>query len=451
MFYGFFDTRNSKDFVLRSEPFLKAARCERALKYREQRALNLHHDYDGSDYGQLNAALVDGTTCLVRSEFLISQARLGGGCRFTQRCATPSEAFYHGPIYEKTKILAYSYQWYSAEEPDNDGVQLQDLAVFLEFLNEKEDGLIWLVYVDIMSTFGGASRSSSLFFVHPLCYTLLNRRTPPQRWAPKASSSRKHDVIPWTTTAPQTPIADIAHEKLASPTSRNLISQTPGWGVASGKVSFLDNGWTYFQCAISNMKKGAEMVLDLGRALDWIVDSTLPVEERTFGNLVAACHERKRNLVKGCSQMNAALATKHFFHATDAALLARDYEQNFKAVLGAAKALDLRNMDADPEEWGGFVRDTLPSCLSLEVLDLSHNPGLVVDASLISEMCPPKLRYLHLHSTGLHGAVSSFFDCERLEHLVATETKVSGAKEDLTARTPSRRLYIRLDMADFEV
>lgn len=192
------------------------------------------------------------------------------------------------------------------------------------------------------------------------------------------------------------------------------------------------------------------MILDLGSARDWIQDPTIPQSERTFKVLIENCCEKTRKLVEAPALVTAVLAKKHFLNKADEHFLVRKYEETFNEVLGAAKSLSLVNIKAHSHEWVSFIHDTLPRCLSLQLLDLSDNPELNVDVREIAAKFPPKLRYLHLHNTSVKGHILTFTDCASLEHLVITETKIEGGWEDIASRAPDR-FYVRTDIIEFEV
>ena len=82
-------------------------------------------------YASLNAALADGTTALLRADFLERLA--AEGRPLGHRAELPPAAFYEGPIWAEGRrsgviIVGLSYMWATADHPDPDGEQLRDVA-----------------------------------------------------------------------------------------------------------------------------------------------------------------------------------------------------------------------------------------------------------------------------------------------------------------------------------
>ena len=128
---------------------LKAARQALADEYlalpkEEQEAMQFQEIYPGGNwydyyYASLNAALADGTTALLRADFLERLA--AEGRPLGHRAELPPEAFYEGPIWAEeyptrgVLIVGLSYMWATADHPDPDGEQLRDVAKYLSLIH----------------------------------------------------------------------------------------------------------------------------------------------------------------------------------------------------------------------------------------------------------------------------------------------------------------------------
>ena len=120
--------------------FLRAARQALADKHlalpEEQRE---QEDY--TTLHALNAALANGSTALIRADYLVKLAEEGGV--LGHRSQLPAEAIYEGPVwqymgydgcYHGVVIVALSYMWGGPDHPDPKGEQLRDVAKFLKWL-----------------------------------------------------------------------------------------------------------------------------------------------------------------------------------------------------------------------------------------------------------------------------------------------------------------------------
>ena len=201
---------------------LKAARQALADEYlalpkEEQEAMQFQQIYPGGIwndyyYASLNAALADGTTALLRADFLERLA--AEGRPLGHRAELPPEAFYEGPIwgeydyakdaYEGVLIVGLSYMWATADHPDPDGEQLRDVAKYLRWLQEaggylNHKGKLVAVFWDWASLyqdkpffdprrteeqtrmFKSGLQNVNLWYCHPNTLTLMNRKTPAGR------------------------------------------------------------------------------------------------------------------------------------------------------------------------------------------------------------------------------------------------------------------------------
>jgi hypothetical protein len=179
-----------------------------ALSDEEQRTMQFQEK--GADnkpyFASLNSALVDGSTALIRADFLERLA--AEGRPLGHRAELPPEAFYEGPIWaedhgDSTRgivIVALSQMWATLDHPDPDGEQLRDVARFLRWLQEAENGhkgklvaVMWdwaSLYQDKpegsrsyeqTAMFNAGQRSMNLWYCHPRTITLMNRKTPAGR------------------------------------------------------------------------------------------------------------------------------------------------------------------------------------------------------------------------------------------------------------------------------
>ena len=201
---------------------LKAARQASADEYlalpkEEQEAMQFQQYYPGTYnkyYASLNAALADGTTALLRADFLERLA--AEGRPLGHRAELPPEAFYEGPIWAESEwngsedvhsgviIVGLSYMWATADHPDPDGEQLRDVAKYLRWLQEAEGifthkGKLVAVFWDWASLyqdkpffdprrteeqtrmFKSGLQNVNLWYCHPNTLTLMNRKTPAGR------------------------------------------------------------------------------------------------------------------------------------------------------------------------------------------------------------------------------------------------------------------------------
>ena len=197
---------------------LKAARQALADEYlalpkEEQEAMQFQQKYPGTGnnyYASLNAALADGTTALLRADFLERLA--AEGRPLGHRAELPPEAFYEGPIWVEgdnkgVLIVGLSYMWATADHPDPDGEQLRDVAKYLRWLQEAEGfgtnhnhkGKLVAVFWDWASLyqdkpffdprrteeqtrmFKSGLQNVNLWYCHPNTLTLMNRKTPAGR------------------------------------------------------------------------------------------------------------------------------------------------------------------------------------------------------------------------------------------------------------------------------
>ena len=191
---------------------LKAARQALADEYlalpkEEQEAMQFQQKYPGTYdkyYASLNAALADGTTALLRADFLERLA--AEGRPLGHRAELPPEAFYEGPIWGEVTIVGLSYMWATADHPDPDGEQLRDVAKYLRWLQEAEGrygtghkGKLVAVFWDWASLyqdkpffdprrteeqtrmFKSGLQNVNLWYCHPNTLTLMNRKTPAGR------------------------------------------------------------------------------------------------------------------------------------------------------------------------------------------------------------------------------------------------------------------------------
>ena len=163
-------------------------------------------------YASLNAALADGTTALLRADFLERLA--AEGRPLGHRAELPPEAFYEGPIWAEGDnkgviIVGLSYMWATADHPDPDGEQLRDVAKYLRWLQEADrghKGKLVAVFWDWASLyqdkpffdprrteeqtrmFKSGLQNVNLWYCHPNTLTLMNRKTPAGRqWSYDAS------------------------------------------------------------------------------------------------------------------------------------------------------------------------------------------------------------------------------------------------------------------------
>ena len=201
---------------------LKAARQALADEYlalpkEEQEAMQFQQKYPGTYnnyYALLNAALADGTTALLRADFLERLA--AEGRPLGHRAELPPEAFYEGPIWAEGNnkgviIVGLSYMWATADHPDPDGEQLRDVAKYLRWLQEAggvggHEGKLVAVFWDWASLyqdkpffdprrteeqtrmFKSGLQNVNLWYCHPNTLTLMNRKTPAGRqWSYDAS------------------------------------------------------------------------------------------------------------------------------------------------------------------------------------------------------------------------------------------------------------------------
>ena len=187
--------------------FLRAARQALADKHlalpEEQRE---QEDY--TTLHALNAALANGSTALIRADYLVKLAEEGGV--LGHRSQLPAEAIYEGPVwqymdddgYHGVVIVALSYMWGGPDHPDPKGEQLRDVAKFLKWLQSTEGSDSYgnctiAVFWDWASLYQDKPRGSrtaveealfklglgnvNLWYCHLLTLTLMNKKLPEGR------------------------------------------------------------------------------------------------------------------------------------------------------------------------------------------------------------------------------------------------------------------------------
>ena len=188
--------------------FLRAARQALADKHlalpEEQRE---QEDY--TTLHALNAALANGSTALIRADYLVKLAEEGGV--LGHRSQLPAEAIYEGPVWQYRDddyathgvvIVALSYMWGGPDHPDPKGEQLRDVAKFLKWLQSTEGSGSYgnctiAVFWDWASLYQDKPRGSrtdeqtvsfklglgnvNLWYCHMLTLTLMNKKLPEGR------------------------------------------------------------------------------------------------------------------------------------------------------------------------------------------------------------------------------------------------------------------------------
>ena len=189
--------------------FLRAARQALADKHlalpEEQRE---QEDY--TTLHALNAALANGSTALIRADYLVKLAEEGGV--LGHRSQLPAEAIYEGPVwqywedgygsYHGVVIVALSYMWGGPDHPDPKGEQLRDVAKFLKWLQSTEGvngygNCTIAVFWDWASLYQDKPHGSrtdeqtvsfklglgnvNLWYCHMLTLTLMNKKLPEGR------------------------------------------------------------------------------------------------------------------------------------------------------------------------------------------------------------------------------------------------------------------------------
>ena len=454
---------------------LKAARQALADEYlalpkEEQEAMQFQQTYPGiynKYYASLNAALADGTTALLRADFLERLA--AEGRPLGHRAELPPEAFYEGPIWgngyeEEVIIVGLSYMWATADHPDPDGEQLRDVAKYLRWLQEAEDGhkgklvaVFWdwaslyqdKPFFDPRRTeeqtrmFKSGLQNVNLWYCHPNTLTLMNRKTPAGRqWSYDDSgwpvSVRKMRGLVW------------GHFRLCAARSLSYFLSSllcHDGCVCSFLFLFPSDATTtttqlhrmqLFERAVSQFVKDNKGVMDLHSVLETLADEKVKDRVKNeFYRMVSACGARfKPAPPLAPVAMSLKLAVAHFTNGADVAFVQGKYEATFLLVLGKAKQLSFMSMGwVTEEQWAAFCLEVLPQCASLEELYLRSNANLKVDIVELVAKLPPTLKELDLYDTGCFGDAGKA-DWARLPALEVVElsgTEVTGSEEDLKA------------------
>ena len=385
-------------------------------------------------YASLNAALADGTTALLRADFLERLA--AEGRPLGHRAELPPEAFYEGPIWgngykEGVLIVGLSYMWATADHPDPDGEQLRDVAKYLRWLQEAGGGLdhkgkLVAVFWDWASLyqdkpffdprrteeqtrmFKSGLQNVNLWYCHPNTLTLMNRKTPAGRqWSYDASgwpvSVREKRGLVW------------GHFRLCAARSLSYFLSSllcHDGCVCSFLFLFPSDATTtttqlhrmqLFERAVSQFVKKELGVMDLHSVLETLADEEVwDGFKNGFGAMAKACGERfKPAPPLAPVAMSLKLAVAHFTNGADVAFVQGKYEATFLLVLGKAKKLSFAVMEwVTEEQWAAFCLEVLPQCASLEELDLSMNANLKVDIVELVAKLPPTLKQLYLECTG---------------------------------------------------
>jgi hypothetical protein len=375
------------------------------------------------DLGSLNAALADGSTALLRGDFIERLAEEGQP--LGHRAELPPEAFYEGPIwlerkfsveqcmhgeggaacvYEGVLIVAVTYAWQTPNHPDPHGEQLRDVARFLRWLRQAKNhgyyggrGKLIAVFWDWASLyqdkpagsrseeqtrlFDAALHNLNLWYCHPLTLTLMNRRVP-------------------------------------------LIA-----GQDDLQPSYDERGWPAFERTVSEFVKGECGVVDLQSLLSTLADEGgNSVRTKGFYLMASACGARARSKPPlSPDAMSNRLVSSHFSDSTDVYFVQKYYRRTFEVVLGKARELYFGCMKWVPNEsWLAFCSEVLPQCERLEALHLDGNPNLKVDIAELVDKLPPSLKILNLEGTGCFGdsARANWARLEALERVNLDGTRV---------------------------
>ena len=312
--------------------FLRAARQALADKHlalpEEQRE---QEDY--TTLHALNAALANGSTALIRADYLVKLAEEGGV--LGHRSQLPAEAIYEGPVwqyeedfnYHGVVIVALSYMWGGPDHPDPKGEQLRDVAKFLKWLQSAEGSDSYgnctiAVFWDWASLYQDKPRGSrtdeqtasfkaglgnvNLWYCHTETITLMNKKTPAGR------------------------------EK--------------GYG---------DSGWPTFEEAVSQFVKDKEKVLELETMLNALDGEAVKEwgEKRYYVMANKCAATAKRGLAIAPGRMDGVLAGRFFTNKADIAFVQKKYRQVFESVVTKARKLKFTWMDwITKEQWAGTVR-----------------------------------------------------------------------------------------------
>ena len=424
-------------------------------------------------YASLNAALADGTTALLRADFLERLA--AEGRPLGHRAELPPEAFYEGPIWAETKgvypdhvhsgviIVGLSYMWATADHPDPDGEQLRDVAKYLRWLQEAKGGdghkgklvaVFWdwaslyqdKPFFDPRRTeeqtrmFKSGLQNVNLWYCHPNTLTLMNRKTPAGRqWSYDDSgwpvSVRKMRGLVW------------GHFRRCAARSLSYFLSSllcHDGCVCSFLFLFPSDATTtttqlhrmqLFERAVSQFVKDNFGVMDLHSVLETLADEKVKDRfKNEFYKMAKTCGERFKPAPPVAPvAMSLKLAVAHFTNGADVAFVQGKYEATFLLVLGKAKQLKFEGMGwVTEEQWAAFCLEVLPQCASLEGRDLDSNANLKVDIVELVAKLPPTLKNLRLTDTGCFGDAgkADWARLPALEQVYLYGTKVTGSKED---------------------
>ena len=460
---------------------LKAARQALADEYlalpkEEQEAMQFQQVYPGLEeynpyYASLNAALADGTTALLRADFLERLA--AEGRPLGHRAELPPEAFYEGPIWAEGNnkgviIVGLSYMWATADHPDPDGEQLRDVAKYLRWLQEagglgtNHKGKLVAVFWDWASLyqdkpffdprrteeqtrmFKSGLQNVNLWYCHPNTLTLMNRKTPAGRqWS--------YDDSGWPVSVREMRGLVWGHFRRCAARSLSYFLSSllcHDGCVCSFLFLFPSDATTtttqlhrmqLFERAVSQFVKDELGVMDLHSVLETLADEEVEDEDvkNDFFDMASACGERfKPAPPLAPVAMSLKLAVAHFTNGADVAFVQGKYEATFLLVLGKAKQLSFEGMGwVTEEQWAAFCLEVLPQCASLEELYLGGNANLKVDIVELVAKLPPTLKTLSLYNTGCFGDAgkADWARLPALEGVGLSGTKVTGSEEDLKA------------------
>ena len=466
-----------KQKVLRSTPedskvtaLLKAARQARADEYlalseEKQRAMQFRklNKTNNPYYASLNAALADGSTALIRADFLEQLA--AEGRPLGHRAELPPEAFYEGPIWSDSNgdvwkgvvIVALSYMWGSPAHPDPHGEQLRDVARFLHWLqrtkgftNHKSKlvAVMWdwaSLYQDKPFTdqrpkpwrtdeqtkmFKTGLGNVNLWYCHPWTITLMNRKTP-------AGRRNGYNISGW-------PVSDESggKERYCSSTKCPYFSRfqiLPAFGapllipLLSTFIPTQPHAPQIFERGVSYFMKKYLGVIDLHPFLGMLTCGDYKDDFVDMSRAVGALAEAAPPLAPAA--MRGKLKASTFTNGADEEFVVGKYEETFLAVLGQAKMLDFYRMGwVTEEEWAGFCLEVLPCCVSLEKLDMSCNPNLKVDIVKLVAKLPPTLKNLKLTQTGCFGdgGNANWARLPALKEVMLQDTEITETKNKIS-------------------
>ena len=347
--------------------------------------------------------------CLLRSIWLQEQLaeaqRTGTPFILPSRGALPEGAACSGPITKDAVfIVVLSYCWAGPGEPDPRNELLCDVREFLAYLDDSR-------HFGDDAPFSKAKnlgdREVLLFWDYPCLYQKSDKSTGGVTFLQLDSFERG--------------LASI--NVLYGHVGTLSLLCTKSYPIVERK-GYKESAWPYFEMLVSTFIKDANMAVDLPTALEWIRrvgSNNIEVESNKSIYWLYQCVRRtERQLPVAPDTFDGEIVHKHATNESDVDFLKKKFRQTFRAVMGPAKNIKLKNVPGPtPQQWRLFLEVTLCECSRLVHVDLSRNEA-ITDATLQPfAALHNSLEYLNVSmSAGFRGSLEPLRSLHKLRMLL---------------------------------